>query len=216
MLCSSRLQEPVLAPDSPYVSGLPDSFCLSGRAWVSLLSEQQHETLGTPKRDCGGDPGPRKGCTEGCLHTAQSSAGWQSRPSSDSIIAMQTRLRSWGTRRGIRSGPGTRTIWSMGRPGPEAAAGAQARLADEAGCRGLLPRTRKEPCQDHAQDGLSRQQGVPLRLDRRARKGSCIDNGATVGLCAKAHNDSNALDAIMCRVGAGRQAEGHIGNPLST
>ena len=27
---------------------------------------------------------------------------------------------------------------------------------------------------------------------------------------------SNALDAIMCRVGAGRQAEGHIGNPLST
>ena len=29
-------------------------------------------------------------------------------------------------------------------------------------------------------------------------------------------NDSNALDAIMCRVGAGRQAEGHIGNPLST
>jgi transposase InsO family protein len=36
------------------------------------------------------------------------------------------------------------------------------------------------------------------------------------GLCAQAHNDSNALDAIMCRVGAGRQAEGHIGNPLST
>ena len=35
-------------------------------------------------------------------------------------------------------------------------------------------------------------------------------------LCAQAHNDSNALDAIMCRVGAGRQAEGHIGNPLST
>jgi len=29
-------------------------------------------------------------------------------------------------------------------------------------------------------------------------------------------NGSNALDAIMCRVGAGRQAEGHIGNPLST
>ena len=71
MLCSSRLQEPVLAPDSPYVSGLPDSFCLSDRAWVSLLSEQQHETLGTPKRDCGGDPGPRKGCTEGCLHSAE-------------------------------------------------------------------------------------------------------------------------------------------------
>ena len=49
-----------------------------------------------------------------------------------------------------------------------------------------------------------------------SRKGSCIDNGATEGLCAQAHNDSNALDAIMCRVGAGQQAEGHIGNPLST
>jgi hypothetical protein len=47
MLCSSRLQEPVLASDSPYVPDLPDSFCLSDRAWVSLLSEQQHETLGT-------------------------------------------------------------------------------------------------------------------------------------------------------------------------
>jgi putative transposase len=41
-----------------------------------------------------------------------------------------------------------------------------------------------------------------------SRKGSCIDNGATEGLCAQAHNCSNALDAIMCRVGAGRQAEG--------
>ena len=49
-----------------------------------------------------------------------------------------------------------------------------------------------------------------------SRKGNCIDNGATEGLCAQAHNDSNALDAIMCRVGAGQQAEGHIGNPLST
>ena len=49
-----------------------------------------------------------------------------------------------------------------------------------------------------------------------SRKGSCIDNGATEQLCAQAHKPSNALDAIMCRVGAGRQAEGHIGNPLST
>ena len=41
-------------------------------------------------------------------------------------------------------------------------------------------------------------------------------NASFESLCAQAHNDSNALDAIMCRVGAGRQAEGHIGNPLST
>jgi hypothetical protein len=41
-----------------------------------------------------------------------------------------------------------------------------------------------------------------------SRKGNCIDNGATEGLCAQAHKPSNALDAIMCRVGAGRQAEG--------
>lgn len=60
---------------------------------------------------------------------------------------------------------------AWGGQAPEAAAGAQVHLGDEAGCRGLLPRTRKEPCQDHAQDGLSRQQGVPLRLDRRACPG---------------------------------------------
>ena len=42
------------------------------------------------------------------------------------------------------------------------------------------------------------------------------NNASTEGLCAQAHKPSNALDAIMCRVGAGRQAEGHIGNPLST
>lgn len=52
---------------------------------------------------------------------------------------------------------------------PEAATGAQVHPGDEVGCRGLLPRTWEEPRQDHAQDGLSRQQGVPLRLDRRAR-----------------------------------------------
>ena len=49
-----------------------------------------------------------------------------------------------------------------------------------------------------------------------SRKGCSPDNARCEGLCAQAHNDSNALDAIMCRVGAGRQAEGHIGNPLST
>lgn len=56
-----------------------------------------------------------------------------------------------------------------GGQAPEAATGSQIHFGDEAGCRGLLPRARKEPRQDHAQDGLSRQQGVPLRLDRRAR-----------------------------------------------
>ncbi|MGN0070545.1 MAG: IS3 family transposase, partial [Atopobiaceae bacterium] len=40
------------------------------------------------------------------------------------------------------------------------------------------------------------------------RTGSCHGNAVAKGLCAQAHNDSNALDAIMCRVGAGRQAEG--------
>lgn len=45
MLCSSRLQKPVLAPDSPYVPDLPDSFCLSDRARASLLSEQQQSSL---------------------------------------------------------------------------------------------------------------------------------------------------------------------------
>ena len=49
-----------------------------------------------------------------------------------------------------------------------------------------------------------------------SRKGCSPDNARCEGLCAQAHNPSNALDAIMCRVGAGRQAEGHIGNPLST
>lgn len=57
---------------------------------------------------------------------------------------------------------------AWGGQAPEAATGAQVHLGDEAGCRGLLPRARKEPRRDHAQDGLSRQQGVPLRLDRRA------------------------------------------------
>ena len=47
-------------------------------------------------------------------------------------------------------------------------------------------------------------------------KGCSPDNARREGLCAQAHKPSNALDAIMCRVGAGRQAEGHIGNPLST
>ena len=47
-------------------------------------------------------------------------------------------------------------------------------------------------------------------------KGCSPDNARCEGLCAQAHKPSNALDAIMCRVGAGRQAEGHIGNPLST
>ena len=37
-----------------------------------------------------------------------------------------------------------------------------------------------------------------------------------ISFLSVAKKDSNALDAIMCRVGAGRQAEGHIGNPLST
>ena len=58
---------------------------------------------------------------------------------------------------------------AWGGQAPEAATGAQVHLGDEAGCRGLLPRARKEPRRDHAQDGLSRRQGVPLRLDRRAR-----------------------------------------------
>ena len=40
------------------------------------------------------------------------------------------------------------------------------------------------------------------------RTGSCHGNAVAEGLCAQAHNPSNALDAIMCRVGAGRQAEG--------
>lgn len=36
MLCSSRLQEPVLAPDSPYVPDPPDSFCSLGWVWATL------------------------------------------------------------------------------------------------------------------------------------------------------------------------------------
>ena len=40
------------------------------------------------------------------------------------------------------------------------------------------------------------------------RKGNRIDNGATEALCAQAHKASNVPDAIMCRVGAGQQAEG--------
>ena len=40
------------------------------------------------------------------------------------------------------------------------------------------------------------------------RTGSCHDNAVAESLCAQAHKPSNALDAIMCRVGAGRQAEG--------
>ena len=55
--------------------------------------------------------------------------------------------------------------------------------------------------------------GVRLSV---GRTGSCHDNAVAESLCAQAHNPSNALDAIMCRVGAGRQAEGHIGNQLST
>ncbi len=54
---------------------------------------------------------------------------------------------------------------------------------------------------------------VVRSMSRKARSG---DNARAEGLCAQAHKPSNALDAIMCRVGAGRQAEGHIGNPLST
>ena len=49
--------------------------------------------------------------------TAQSSAGWQSRPSSDSITATQALLPSSSARQGLRSGLGTRIIWSMGRSG---------------------------------------------------------------------------------------------------
>ena len=49
-----------------------------------------------------------------------------------------------------------------------------------------------------------------------SRKGCSPDNARCEGLCAQAHKPSNVPDAIMCRVGAGRQAEGHIGNPLST
>ena len=37
-----------------------------------------------------------------------------------------------------------------------------------------------------------------------------------ISFLSVAKKDSNALNAIMCRVGAGQQAEGHIGNPLST
>ena len=47
---------------------------------------------------------------------------------------------------------------ARGGQAPEAATGAQVRLGDEAGCRGLLSRAREEPRQDHAQDGLSRWQ----------------------------------------------------------
>lgn len=72
--------------------------------------------------DCGGDPGPKRDRKEAAC-SAPNSEGSQSRPPSDSIIAMQARLRSWGTRRGIRSGPGTRTIWSMGRSGPRSGSG---------------------------------------------------------------------------------------------
>ncbi len=72
--------------------------------------------------DCGGDPGPKRDRKEAAC-SAPNSEGLQSRPSSDSIIAMQALLRSWGTRRGIRSGPGTRTIWSMGRSGPRSGGG---------------------------------------------------------------------------------------------
>ena len=46
---------------------------------------------------------------------------------------------------------------------------------------------------------------VAQSMDGRAR---WADNVLMEGLCAQAHNPSNALDAIMCRVGAGRQAEG--------
>ena len=46
---------------------------------------------------------------------------------------------------------------------------------------------------------------VVRSMSRKARSG---DNARAEGLCAQAHNCSNALDAIMCRVGAGRQAEG--------
>ena len=42
---------------------------------------------------------------------------------------------------------------AWGGQAPEAAAGAQVHLGDEAGCRGLLPRAREGPRQDHAQDG---------------------------------------------------------------
>ena len=72
--------------------------------------------------DCGGNLGPKRDGKEAAC-SAPDNEDSQSRPSSDSIIAMQTRLRSWGTRRGIRSGPGTRTIWSMGRPDPRSGSG---------------------------------------------------------------------------------------------
>ena len=72
--------------------------------------------------DCGGEPGPKRDRKEAAC-SAPNNEGSQSRPSSDSIIATQTRLRSWGTRRGIRSGLGTRTIWSMGRSGPRSGSG---------------------------------------------------------------------------------------------
>ena len=54
---------------------------------------------------------------------------------------------------------------------------------------------------------------LPYALfDRSISHASEIEqyNGNMVfeSLCAQAHNGSNALDAIMCRVGAGRQAEG--------
>lgn len=58
---------------------------------------------------------------------------------------------------------------ARGGQASEAAAGAQVHLGDEAGCRGLPSRAWEEPRQDHAQDGLSRRQGVSLRLGRRAR-----------------------------------------------
>ena len=111
-------------------------------------------------------------------------------------------IRSWLCRRYCGAGvpdeafaqglvQGLSGAW--GGQAPEAAAGAQARLGDEAGSRGLLPRARKEPRRDHARDGLSRQQGVPLRLDRRAcprageiqgaepESGSCPARGEDTG-----------------------------------
>lgn len=79
------------------------------------------------------------------------------------------RCRAWLPDEAFARGLAQGLSGAWGGQAPEAAAGAQARLGDEAGCRGLLSRARKEPRQDHAQDGPSRQQGAPLRSDRRAR-----------------------------------------------
>lgn len=122
-------------------------------------------------RDCGGDPGPGKGYTEDRMHgTEQRKLAIETYVKFDLSAADTVAELGYPTRHSLRAWHKDHLEHGEVRP-PEAAAGAQARLGDEAGCRGLLPRARKEARQDHAQDGLSRQQGVPLRLDRRARPG---------------------------------------------